>query len=74
MILPEAVLQATPAAPHSAVSSGRRTPERTTSLARTSAQRVPVTTPAVRTPSTAIRYGVSTLYEAGCIPPYQARS
>ena len=27
----------------------------------------------MRTPSTDIRYGETTLYETGCMPPYQAR-
>lgn len=37
------------------------------------AEIVPAIISVVRTPSTAIRYGDTTLYETGCIPPYQAR-
>ena len=37
------------------------------------ADSVPAIIIVVRTPSTDIRYGETTLYETGCIPPYQAR-
>ena len=37
------------------------------------AEIVPAIIIVVRTPSTDIRYGDTTLYDTGCIPPYQAR-
>src|SRR5690349_8380500 len=37
------------------------------------AETVPAIIMVVRTPSTDIRYGDTTLYDTGCIPPYQAR-
>lgn len=43
-----------------------------TSMSRP-AEAVPAIIIVVRTPSTAIRYGDTTLYDTGCMPPYQAR-
>jgi hypothetical protein len=37
------------------------------------AEIVPAIIIVVRTPSTDIRYGETTLYDTGCMPPYQAR-
>ena len=71
---PDAALHAKEKAPHSAGGIGLRTvPDRTRISARTVAESTPDRINVVRTPSTAIRYGEITLYETGCIPPYQAR-
>lgn len=61
----------TPAIEHAI---GLRTARTLTRISAVSpAETVPTIIIVVRTPSSDIRYGDTTLYETGCIPPYQAR-
>ncbi len=71
---PDRALQRKAKTPATAQAIGLRTARTRTRISAVSAaDRVPVIIIVVRTPSTDIRYGETTLYETGCIPPYQAR-
>ncbi|CAM5560190.1 hypothetical protein SGRIM128S_01809 [Streptomyces griseomycini] len=71
---PEAALHSSANTPASAAHSGLRTtrPRMRTSVS-SPADTVPAIIIVVRTPRTDIRYGDTTLYDTGCMPPYQAR-
>ncbi len=71
---PDSALHRNAKTPASAQASGLRTAGTRTRISAVSPEEtVPTIIIVVRTPSTDIRYGETTLYETGCMPPYQAR-
>ncbi len=71
---PEAALHSSAKTPASAGPRGSRTARlRIRIMVSSPAESVPAIIIVVRTPSTDIRYGETTLYDTGCMPPYQAR-
>ncbi|MGC0376673.1 hypothetical protein RKD28_004189 [Streptomyces sp. SAI-229] len=71
---PEAALHSSANTPASAAHRGLRTDRlRISTRVSSPADTVPAIIIVVRTPRTDIRYGDTTLYDTGCIPPYQAR-
>ncbi len=71
---PDRALQRKAKTPASEHHRGLRTAlTRTRISAVRAADTVPTIIIVVRTPRTDIRYGETTLYDTGCIPPYQAR-
>lgn len=71
---PDSALQRNAKTPAIEQASGLRTARTRTRISAVSAaDSVPATIIVLRTPSSDIRYGDTTLYETGCIPPYQAR-
>ncbi|CAM5360954.1 hypothetical protein STANM309S_05877 [Streptomyces tanashiensis] len=71
---PEVALAISAKTPASAAHSGLRTDPaaQRTSVSRP-AEIVPAIIIVVRTPRTDIRYGDTTLYDTGCMPPYQVK-
>ncbi|GHG76094.1 hypothetical protein GCM10018980_73810 [Streptomyces capoamus] len=71
---PEIALARNAATPPSEAHSGLRTARlRIRTSVSSAADTVPAIIIVVRTPRTDIRYGDTTLYDTGCMPPYQAR-
>ncbi|CAM5703092.1 hypothetical protein STENM223S_11566 [Streptomyces tendae] len=71
---PDAALHSSAKTPASAGPTGFRTGRPRTRISASSpAETVPTIIIVERTPRTDIRYGDTTLYDTGCIPPYQAR-
>ncbi len=71
---PDTALASSPNRPASEAHSGLRTTRlRIRIIVSSPADTVPAIIIVVRTPNTDIRYGEITLYDTGCMPPYQAR-